>query len=67
VGNTVSVADMTAFDIFTNFSFNLFPSVKKDYPKLAAFVDRVASRPNMASYLASEKYTCLMAFPSLEG
>ena len=32
MSNTVSVADMTAFDIFTNFSFNLFPSVKKGAP-----------------------------------
>jgi len=66
VSNKVSVADMTAFDIFTNFSFNLFPSIKKDYPKLAAFVDRIASRPKLAKYLASEKYTSLMPFPCLE-
>merc|ERR1712087_86399 len=66
VNNQVSVADMTVFDIFTNFSFNLFPSTKRDYPKLVAFVERIASRRNMAKYLASEKYTSLMAFPCLE-
>ena len=60
------VADLGAFDIFTNFSFNLFPSIKAEFPKLMAFADRVAARPKLAAYIESEKYTTLGAFPNLE-
>ena len=60
------MADMTAFDVFNNFGFNLFPSTKANFPKLAAFYDRIAALPNIAAYMASEKYTSLMAFPCLE-
>merc|ERR1712194_811824 len=66
VANTLSVADLGAFDIFTNFSFNLFPSIKAEFPKLMAFADRVAARPKLAAYIESEKYTTLGAFPNLE-
>jgi len=66
VDNKVSVADCGAFDIFNNFSFNLFPSLEAEYPKLVAFRDRMAARPKMAAYLTSEKFTKLMAFPKLE-
>ena len=55
-----------AFDVITNFSFNLFPSAKADFPKLVAFAARVAARAKMAAYLESEKYTALMPFPKLE-
>lgn len=66
VANQLSVADLTVFDILKNFSFNMFPSLKPQFPKLAAFADRVAAVPKIAAYLASEKYTVLMAFPCLE-
>ena len=60
------MADLGAFDVITNFSFNLFPSAKADFPKLVAFAARVAARPKMAAYLESAKYTALLAFPNLE-
>lgn len=66
VDNKVSLADCGVFDILNNFSFNLFPSVESDYPKLVAFRDRMAARPKMAAYIASEQYTKLMPFPKLE-
>ena len=60
------MADLGAFDIITNFSFNLFSSAKESFPKLVAFAARVAARPKMATYLESAKYTALLAFPNLE-
>ena len=60
------MADLGAFDIVTNFSFNLFPSAKASFPKLVSFAGRVAARPKMAAYLEREKYTALMPFPMLE-
>merc|ERR1711957_836677 len=65
-GDSVTVADMTMFDVLNNFSFNLFPSVKANFEKLSAFYDRIAALPNVSAYMASEKYTALMAFPCLE-
>ena len=60
------VSDLGVFDILTNFSFNMLPSVKASFPKLVAFAARVAARPKMAAYLESPKYTALFAFPNLE-
>lgn len=66
VGDAPTIADMTTFDVLNNFGFNIFPSTKESFPKLLAFYDRIAARPNIAAYMASEKYTALMAFPCLE-
>jgi glutathione S-transferase len=66
VGDAVTVADLTAFDIFNNFGFNLLPSKKGSFPKLVAFMERIAARPKIAAYMASEKYTGLMPFGSAE-
>lgn len=66
VDNKISIADLAAFDIFNNFSFNLFPSLEAEFPKLVAFRDRVAARPRIAAYLESEKFTKLLPFPRLE-
>ena len=60
------MADLTVFDILNNFSFNLFPSLEVEFAKLTAFAGRIAALPEMAAYLASEKFTSLMAFPKLE-
>merc|ERR1712166_313298 len=66
VGDAITVADIAVFDVLNNFSFNLFPSVKADFSKLSALYDRIAALPNMSAYMATEKYTSLMAFPCLE-
>ena len=66
VGDGITVADLTAFDVFNNFSLNLLPSFKGKYPKIDAFVDRIKARPNIAAYMASEKFTSLMPFGSKE-
>ena len=65
-GDAITVADLTAFDIFNNFSFNLMPSQKAKFPKLVAFMERILARPNISAYMASEKFTGLFAFPSTE-
>lgn len=66
VGGTITVADLTAFDSMNNFGFNLLPSAAADHPKLVAFCDRIKARPKIAAYMASEAYTTLMPFGSLE-
>jgi len=66
VGNAVTVADMTMFDVLNNFSFNLFPSTKANFPKLVAFHQRVAALPKMKAYMDSDGYKALFAFPCLE-
>ena len=66
VGDSLTVADLTAFDIFNNFGFNLLPSAKADFPKLVAFHERIAKHEKIAAYMASSQYTSLMAFPCLE-
>ena len=43
-----------------------FPSTAADFPKLVEFKNRIAARPRMAEYLASEQYTKLAAFDSRE-
>ena len=65
-GDSVTVADMTMFDVLNNLSFNVFPSIKADYAILSAFYDRIAALPNIKAYLATEKYTSLGVFPCLE-
>jgi len=66
VGSSCTVADIAVFDVVNNFSFNLLPSTKAGFPKLAAFQARMEARPKMAAYMASENYQKLMAFPNLE-
>jgi len=66
VGNEVSAADMTMFDVLNDFSFNLFPSAKANFPKLVAFYNRVAALPKIKAYMATDKYKNLAMWPSFE-
>jgi glutathione S-transferase len=66
VGESLTVADLTAFDAFHNFGFNLIPSTQAGYPKLTAFCERVKANEKMAAYMASAAFTSLMAFPCVE-
>jgi glutathione S-transferase len=61
-----SIADITVFDCCNNYSFNIVPSSKGSHPKLSAFMDRCAARPNMKAYMASEQFASLRPFPCLE-
>jgi len=65
-GEKLTIGDLTAFDIFNNFGFNLTPSAKADFPTLVAFMEKIAARPKIAEYMATEKFTGLMPFSCLE-
>ena len=62
VGETVSIADITVFDALTNFGEGLIPGVLDAFPKLKAWKERLAARPKIAAYLASEAFSKLMKF-----
>ena len=53
-GENRTVADLVAFDVIT-FIEDLIPGITAKYPNLAALQERVASLPNVASYIASDK------------
>jgi len=66
IGGSCTVADIVVFDLVNNYSFNLFPATKAQFPKLAAFLERMQARPKIAAYMATEKYQNLQPFPNLE-
>jgi glutathione S-transferase len=58
VGDALSTVDLSIFQIWsgTTYAFpRAFADAGKAHPKLAALVGRVAQRPNIARYLASER------------
>ena len=55
VGNTFSFADLVVFNVVRT-AAALVPGVLAAYPKLTAFVDRIAAREKIAAYLASSKH-----------
>ena len=62
VGETISIADITVFDALTNFGEGLIPGVLDGFPQLKAWKERIAARPRVAAYLASEAFSKLMKF-----
>ena len=66
MGDSLTVADTTMFDVLNNFSFNMFPSVAESFPKLVAFKARIAAQESMAAYLAGDAYKKLAPFASRE-
>ncbi len=73
VGDTLTTADLSLFQIWagTTYAFpRAFADAAKRYPKLAALVERVAERPNIARYLASSRripFNTSGVFPPLSG
>jgi glutathione S-transferase len=58
VGNRVSYVDLSAFQVVAGLSYafpNAMARVRRRIPALVALHDRVASRPRIAAYLASER------------
>eukprot|EP00320_Phaeocystis_rex_P009971 CAMPEP_0119096664 /NCGR_PEP_ID=MMETSP1178-20130426/173514_1 /TAXON_ID=33656 /ORGANISM="unid sp, Strain CCMP2000" /LENGTH=205 /DNA_ID=CAMNT_0007080559 /DNA_START=35 /DNA_END=652 /DNA_ORIENTATION=+ len=66
VGGACTVADLTAYDVFVNFGFNLVPGLDAKYPTLAAFVERVGALEKIAAYRTSDSFKALAAFPALK-
>lgn len=58
VGGDATYADLSAFQILEGLAYafpKAFARVTRDTPRLIALADRVRVRPNIASYLASER------------
>jgi len=58
VGNSLTYADLSLFQIVEGLDYafpKLMARIGGDYPKVRALHDAVASRPNIAAYLASDR------------
>ncbi len=58
VGGDVSYVDLSTFQVIEGLAYafpNAWGRASKDLPRLRALRDRVAARPRIASYLASER------------
>jgi glutathione S-transferase len=58
LGSSFSYPDLSLFQLLEGLAYafpRAFAGVKDDYPKLLALRERVAVRPRLASYLASER------------
>ncbi len=58
VGDALSTVDLSLFQIWSGMCYawpRAFADAASVYPKLAALSDRVAERPNIARYLASDR------------
>jgi glutathione S-transferase len=58
VGEQLTYADLSPFQVMTGLDYafpNAFARVSRDVPLLCALRDSVATRPNIAAYLASER------------
>ena len=53
-GANFTLADISVYDALANWAERLLPGVLDRFPALRAYVDRVASRPRIAAWLASE-------------
>jgi len=62
MGEELSVADCTVYDVVTSFGSNLVVDVLQDFPKLKAFVERFEANPNISAYLSGPIYEGLMKF-----
>jgi len=62
-GGTLSIADISVFDVLDNCAEGLVPGSLDGYPNLKAFHSRIAARPRIAAYLASDRRA--PAFPAL--
>jgi glutathione S-transferase len=57
-GNSLSYADLSVFQLISGLRYAFPKAMKKqerDYPGLVSLHDRVAARPNIATYLASKR------------
>lgn len=56
IGNSITYVDLALFQALEAFA-SQFPEewAKAEYPKLRAFRDRIAARPNIAAFLASDR------------
>ena len=75
-GNMCSYADLSMFQLVAGLRFAFPKAMKKqepDYPGLVDLHDRIAARPNIAAYLASERripfneYGIFRYYPELDG
>jgi glutathione S-transferase len=55
VANRLSIADLSVASVFVNLRHAGFPPDKTQFPKLAAFVDRMHARPSFKACIEEEK------------
>lgn len=66
VGNEVSIADFTVFNILDNYVRPLFKSLLEGHKNLESFRARIAALPNVAAYLVSDRRPSLTLPPSFK-
>ncbi|KAK3275209.1 hypothetical protein CYMTET_16648 [Cymbomonas tetramitiformis] len=64
LGPTLCLADLSIYDTLSTVDC-MVPGYLKKYPTLEEFCTRVAQRPNIAKWLASEQHNALWAFPAI--
>jgi len=64
VGENVTVADLALYYLLEMLRDNGFGQAVDRYPALAAFAQRIASRPRLAAYLASPRRPPLSPLPA---
>jgi glutathione S-transferase len=64
VGDAPSVADVALFLLFENLRDNGFGAAYTSYPRLAAYGERLAARPGLASYVVSVKRFPIQLLPA---
>lgn len=62
VGDSLTIADISVYDVCTNFGANRVPGALNEFPALKAWVDKVESNEGIKKYLASDSYAGLMKF-----
>ncbi len=65
VGDSLSLADIVAYDAIVNFGTGRYPEDMKpleSFPKLEEWIKRVESNEGIASYLGSDKYAKIYKF-----
>ena len=55
VGNRLSIADISVASPFVNLRHAGYPPDAKQFPKLAAFVERMHSRPSFKACIEEER------------
>lgn len=65
VGNSLTAADICAYDAIVSFGSSRVTGALDKFPKLQAFVSRVESQPNISKYMASPEYDGLMKMEAI--
>jgi glutathione S-transferase len=65
VGTSLSVADITVFDVINTYVHCMYPDCLSNFPKLEAHEARMLALPAIKTYRESEAFKRLRAFPDI--